>query len=143
MGLMSPTFEDDRDADDQPGPDRAERRPAPGTGPTDPSRKHRTALGPARGHCVAGGGRPPERADRGVDQVEIYFSIIARKALSPNDCDDLDVVIERLPAFETRYNQAAKPFKWKFTTTDLADLLDRLDRHRPAISTDPVQPRAA
>ncbi|HZM65920.1 MAG TPA: hypothetical protein VFC16_06430 [Nakamurella sp.] len=40
--------------------------------------------------------------------------------LSPNDFDDLDVVIERLAAFETRYNQAAKPFKWKFTTTDLA-----------------------
>ena len=30
-----------------------------------------------------------------------------------------------------------------FTTTDLADLMDRLDRHRPEISTDPAQPRAA
>jgi hypothetical protein len=78
-----------------------------------------------------------------LNQVEIYFSVIARKALSPNDCDDLDVVIERLAAFGTRYNQAAKPFKWKFTPTDLADLLDRLDRHRPAISTDQAQPRAA
>jgi hypothetical protein len=47
------------------------------------------------------------------------------------------------PPIETRYNQAAKPFKWKFTTTDLADLMDRLDRHRPTISTDPAQPRAA
>jgi len=51
--------------------------------------------------------------------------------------------VERLAAFETRYNQAAKPFKWKFTTTDLADLMDRLDRHRPEITTDPAQPRAA
>jgi hypothetical protein len=40
-------------------------------------------------------------------------------------------VVERLAAFETRYNQTAKPFKWKFTTTDLADLLDRLDRPAP------------
>src|SRR5664280_200607 len=62
---------------------------------------------------------------------------------SANDFDDLDVVVERLAAFEERYNQAAKPFKWKFTTTDLADLLDRLDQHRQAISTDPAQPRAA
>ena len=78
-----------------------------------------------------------------LNQVEIFISIVQRKVLSPNDFDDLDVVVERLAAFETRYNQAAKPFKWKFTTTDLADLLDRLDRHRPAISTDPAQPRAA
>ena len=77
-----------------------------------------------------------------LNQVEIFFSIVQRKVLSPNDFDDLEVVIERLAAFETRYNQAAKPFKWKFTTTDLADLMDRLDRH-PAITTDPAQPRAA
>ena len=75
-----------------------------------------------------------------VESSGIYFSVIARKALSPNDYDDLDVVIERVAAFGTRYNQAAKPFKWKFTPTDLADLLDRLDRHRPAISTDQAQP---
>jgi len=78
-----------------------------------------------------------------LNQVEVFFSIVQRKVVSPNDFDDLDVVVERLAAFETRYNQAAKPFKWKFTTTDLADLMDRLDRHRPAISTDPAQPRAA
>ena len=75
--------------------------------------------------------------------MEIAFSIVQRKVLSPNDFDDLDVVVERLAAFETRYNQTAKPFMWKFTTTDLADLMDRLDRHRPAITTDPAQPRAA
>ncbi len=78
-----------------------------------------------------------------LNQVEIFFSITQRKVLSPNDFDDLDVVVERLAAFETRYNQAAEPFKWKFTTTDLADFLDRLDCYRPAITTDPAQPRAA
>ena len=78
-----------------------------------------------------------------LNQVEIFFSIVQRKVLSPNDFDDLEVVIERLAAFETRYNQAAKPFKWKFTTTDLVDLTNRLDRHRPAITSDPAQPRAA
>ena len=78
-----------------------------------------------------------------LNQVEIFFSIIQRKVVSPNDFHDLDVVVERLAAFETRYNQAAKPFKWKFTTIDLNHFLNRLDTHRPAINTDPAQPRAA
>jgi transposase len=78
-----------------------------------------------------------------LNQIEIVFSITQRKVLSPNDFQDVDEVAERLAAFETRYNQAAKPFKWKFTTTDLANFLDRLDHHPPAVSTDPAQPRAA
>ena len=72
-----------------------------------------------------------------LNQIEIYFSIIQRKVLTPNDFTDLAVVEQRLADFETRYNHAARPFKWKFTTTDLADLLERLDRHNPA------EPRAA
>ena len=56
---------------------------------------------------------------------------------------DLDTVIDRLSAFEARYNQAARPFKWKFTTTDLANLLDRLDQHQPSQAGNPAQPRAA
>ena len=71
-----------------------------------------------------------------LNQVEIYFSIVQRKVLSPNDFNDLDAITDRLSAFETRYNQTARPFKWKFTTTDLDDLLARLDRQ-------PAQPRAA
>ena len=57
-----------------------------------------------------------------LNQVEVYFSISQRKALSPNDFTDLDVVEQRLTRFEARYNAAAQPFKWKFTTNDLADL---------------------
>jgi transposase len=78
-----------------------------------------------------------------LNQVEIFFSIVQRKALSPNDFEDLDAVSGRLADFAERYNQTATPFKWKFTTTDLTDLMDRLNTHRPAISTDPAQPRAA
>jgi hypothetical protein len=44
-------------------------------------------------------------------QVEVYFSIIQRKALSPNDFTDLDMTGQRLARFEDRYNAAAKPFK--------------------------------
>jgi hypothetical protein len=78
-----------------------------------------------------------------LNQVEVYFSIIQRKALSPNDFTDLDVIEDRLTRFETRYNEAAKPFKWKFTTTDLADLLERLDRHQQNQTTNAAEPSAA
>jgi hypothetical protein len=69
-----------------------------------------------------------------LNQVEIYFSIIQRKVLSPNDFTDLATIEKRLTDFESRYNQAARPFQWKFTTADLADLLTRLDRHEPTES---------
>jgi len=62
-----------------------------------------------------------------LNQVEVHFSIIQQKALCPNDITNLDVLEQRLARFEDRYNRAAKPFKWKFTTTDLVDLLTRLD----------------
>ena len=78
-----------------------------------------------------------------LNQIEIYFSIVQRKVVSPNDFTDLDAVIGRLSAFEARYNQTARPFKWKFTTTDLANLLDRLDQHQPSQAGNPAQPRAA
>jgi len=54
----------------------------------------------------------------------------------------VDVVVKRLADFETHYNQAAKPFKWKFTTTDLTDLLQRLEQHQNGTAS-PAQPRAA
>ena len=78
-----------------------------------------------------------------LNQVEVYFSIIQRKALSPNDFTDLDVVEDRLTRFEIRYNEAAKPFKWKFTTPDLADLPERLDRHQQNQTTNAAEPTAA
>ncbi|MGB9305374.1 MAG: hypothetical protein WCB92_17355 [Mycobacterium sp.] len=64
-----------------------------------------------------------------------------RKVVSPNDFTDLDEVIARLARFETRYNQTARPFKWKFTTTDLDELLTRLDNHQT--DHQPAHPRAA
>ena len=63
-----------------------------------------------------------------LNQVEIFFSIVQRKVVAPNDFTDLDQIRDRLRAFEARYNATAQPFQWKFTTTDLEDLLARLDR---------------
>jgi len=78
-----------------------------------------------------------------LNQIEIYFSIVQRKVLSPNDFTDTDAISDRLSAFENRYNQIAQPFKWKFTTTDLTELLARLDNHQPKPTHEPAQPRAA
>lgn len=63
-----------------------------------------------------------------LNQVEIFFSIVQRKVVAPNDFTDLDQIRDRLRTFEARYNATAQPFQWKFTTTDLEDLLARLDR---------------
>ena len=67
-----------------------------------------------------------------LDQAEIYFSVIQRKALTPNDFTSLGQIRERLTAFEARYTAIARPFSWKFTRTDLDDLLRRIDAHNKA-----------
>jgi transposase len=64
-----------------------------------------------------------------LNQVEIFFSVVQRKVVSPNDFTDLKQVADRLRAFEDRYNATAQPFQWRFTTSDLDDLLARLDQH--------------
>ncbi|MDQ0713233.1 hypothetical protein QFZ55_002685 [Streptomyces luteogriseus] len=64
-----------------------------------------------------------------TNQIEIFFSIVQRKVVAPNDFTHLDQIRDQLRAFEDRYNAAAQPFQWKFATSDLDDLLARLDRH--------------
>jgi transposase len=64
-----------------------------------------------------------------LNQIEIYFSVVQRKVLTPNDFRDLTEVEGRLLAFQRRYQQAAVPFDWRFTRADLEQLLRRLDDH--------------
>ena len=64
-----------------------------------------------------------------LDQAEIYFSVVQRKVITPNDFTSLSQIRDRLAAFEIRYNAVARPFNWKFTRTDLDDLLHRIDAH--------------
>jgi DDE superfamily endonuclease len=61
-----------------------------------------------------------------LNQVEIYFSVVQRKVLTPNDFTNLADVESRLLAFELRYEQTAAPFEWKFTRSDLTKLMERL-----------------
>ena len=64
-----------------------------------------------------------------LDQAEIFFSVVQRKALTPGDFTSLGQIRGRLSAFEIRYNAIARPFNWKFTRADLSDLLHRIDAH--------------
>ena len=61
-----------------------------------------------------------------LNQVEIYFSMIQNKVLTPNDFSNLAQVELRLRLYEELTNSRPKPFNWKFTKADLFDLLQRL-----------------
>ena len=67
-----------------------------------------------------------------LNQVEIFFSVIQKKVVSPNDFASLDDLSATLLAFTERYNQTAKPFNWKFTADDLTDLLTRINAREQA-----------
>jgi len=73
-----------------------------------------------------------------LNQIEIYFSIVQRKVLTPNDFPSLAAVEQRLLAFETEYEAIAQPFEWKFTRRDLAALLNKINS-----SADPLLRMAA
>jgi DDE superfamily endonuclease len=64
-----------------------------------------------------------------LNQIEIYFSILQRKILTPNNFVDLAEVEARLLAFQHRHEQTAVPFDWRYTKADLDRLLRRLTEH--------------
>jgi len=67
-----------------------------------------------------------------LNQVEVYFSILQRKVLQPNYFESVAEASKRVLAFQEYYEQAAKPFQWKFTRTDLENLLARLPERQAA-----------
>jgi DDE superfamily endonuclease len=69
-----------------------------------------------------------------LNQIELYFSIVQRKALTPNDFDSLDALADRLLCFGEHYRQIARPFEWTFTRHDLDRLLARIQPHEPALA---------
>jgi len=74
-----------------------------------------------------------------LNQVEIYFSLVQRKVLTPNDFASLTEVAQRLRLYEVLCNQRPRPFQWKFTREKLIQFLNRLEARRAA----PSQARAA
>jgi hypothetical protein len=63
-----------------------------------------------------------------LNQIEIYFSIFQRKALTPCHFTSLDELAERILGFQEEFAKTASPFDWTFTRSDLHTLLDRLDQ---------------
>ncbi len=64
---------------------------------------------------------------------QVYFSVIQRKLLTPDDFESPDELAAQILAFEKHYNATARPFDWRFTRTDLNQLLARIRQHdRPA-----------
>jgi len=61
-----------------------------------------------------------------LNQIEIYFSIVQRKLLTPNDFSSLAQLEQCLMDFQQRYEQTASPFQWTFTRNDLCALLGKL-----------------
>jgi hypothetical protein len=74
---------------------------------------------------------------------QIFFSVIQKKVVTPNDFTSLDELSATLLAFVGRYNQTARPFNWKYTASDLRDLMDRISRHNQQDPQDEPLPRAA
>jgi hypothetical protein len=63
-----------------------------------------------------------------LNQVEIYFSIVQRKVLTPNDFASVSAVAERLLSFQSYYEKIAKPFEWKFTRVELRKLVAKFEQ---------------
>jgi hypothetical protein len=72
-----------------------------------------------------------------LNQVEIYFSLLQRKVLTPNDSTNLQELELRIKLYEELTNKHPKPFDWKFTKYDLFDLLERIARREAARSATP------
>jgi len=64
-----------------------------------------------------------------LNQVEIYFSIIQRKVLTPYDFANLAAIRLRLALYEELTNAKPKPVAWKFTRQDLTNWLKRASPH--------------
>ena len=68
---------------------------------------------------------------RRLNQAELLFSIVQRKALTPNDFGSVDALADRLRAFGAYYRQVARPFEWTFTRHDLNRVLARIADREP------------
>ena len=66
-----------------------------------------------------------------MNQIKIYFSIVQRKVLTPNDFQTLLDLEHRLLGFQDHYEQTARPFQWKFNRDALHRLLAKLEAGSP------------
>ena len=62
-----------------------------------------------------------------LNQVEIYFFITGRKALTPMNIGGIEELTLTLSNFERYYNSSAESFNWKFGRKDLKRVLSKLN----------------
>jgi hypothetical protein len=65
-------------------------------------------------------------------QIELYFSLLQRKARTRNALATLDALAERLN-FGKQRRQIARPFESTFTRQKPNKVIDRIDRHEPQL----------
>ncbi len=54
-----------------------------------------------------------------LDQIEIWFSVLQRKLLTPNDFPNLETLRVRLMEFIVRHNSTAQPINWSYTVAQM------------------------
>ena len=66
-----------------------------------------------------------------LNQIEIYFSIVQRKALTPNDFATHPELARHLMDFGQHYRTLAQPFQWTFARAKLDTVIKKITRHEP------------
>jgi hypothetical protein len=74
-----------------------------------------------------------------LNQVEIYFSIIQRKVLTPNDFASLEEVEQRLLLYQELSNREPRPFDWRFDRAALQEFLGKLEAKRGLLPSAPAK----
>ena len=54
-----------------------------------------------------------------LNQLEIWFSILQRKVLTPNHFESITALTQRILDFIAHYNRTAKPIEWSYTVAKL------------------------
>jgi len=67
-----------------------------------------------------------------LNQIEIYFSLVQRQVLTPNEFGSLEEISSCLAKYEQRINSEASAFKWSFTRKDMKKFLKKITRHQAA-----------
>lgn len=63
-----------------------------------------------------------------VNQVEIFFGIVQRKALTPAVASSLEELVARILAFEAEYRRQPRPVRWKFTSQEFDRRLEEIEQ---------------
>lgn len=60
-----------------------------------------------------------------LNQIELFFSIVGRKALRRVECRTRQAMIDHVSRFIKIYNENPNPFNWRFTKADLVKKMEK------------------